>query len=97
MTLTTIGPTSNVPRPDDARLREVARQLESVFVEQLFKAMRETVPTDGVLGPEARAGESLFTGLLDQHLAQQAPAGWESPVAEALVRQLRARVGAEAP
>ncbi|MBI1809965.1 MAG: chemotaxis protein chel, partial [Gemmatimonadetes bacterium] len=39
------------PRASDLdRLRKTAKQLEGVFVQQLFKAMRETVPKDGVTG-----------------------------------------------
>ena len=82
---------------DALRLRAVARDLEGVFVEQLFKAMRETVPEGGVM--DGGSGEEMFTGLLDQRLAAQAPARWEHGLAEALYRQLRgaAGLGAEAP
>jgi flagellar protein FlgJ len=94
MNLTTVGPALGAP-PADERLRDVARQLEGVFVEQLFKAMRETVPDDGVLGPESRAGESMFTGLLDQQLAAMAPGQWQSSLAASIVRQLGGRAAPE--
>ena len=71
----------------DARLREVVGQLQGVFVEQLFKAMRETVPTDGVTS--GGAGEQMFAGLLDQHLASAVPSQWDRGLGESLLRQLR--------
>jgi peptidoglycan hydrolase FlgJ len=76
---------------EDARLRSVARQMEGLFVEQLFKAMRETVPQDGVL--HGGQGEEIFTGLMDQHLAGQVPARWDSDLSAAIYRQLAARSG----
>jgi flagellar protein FlgJ len=76
------------PAADDARLRRAARQLEGVFVEQLFKAMRETVPTEnGILS--GGAGEEIFTSLLDQHVAGEAASQWERGLGDALYRQLR--------
>jgi flagellar protein FlgJ len=73
---------------DDARLRQTARQLEGVFMEYLFKAMRETVPQDGVI--EGGSGESIFTGLFDQHVADAAAARQENGLGDALYRQLAA-------
>jgi flagellar protein FlgJ len=79
--------------PKDAALRKVARQLEGVFTEQLFKAMRETVPKDqGVFS--GGSGEEMFTGLLDQHLAADTPTQWQHGLGEALYRQLRGRLPA---
>jgi flagellar protein FlgJ len=99
-TLPTAG--SQGPRPappEDAKLRSVVRQLEGVFTEQLFKAMRETVPKDdGVVS--GGSGEEIFTGLLDQHLAADTPTQWQHGLGEALYRQLRGRLAepaAEAP
>lgn len=74
----------------DARLRQVVGQLQSVFVEQLFKAMRETVPTDGATsgGP----GEAMFSGMFDQHLAGEVPSQWSHGIGESLYRQLQPQV-----
>jgi flagellar protein FlgJ len=79
--------------PENERLRGVARDLEGVFVEQLFKAMRESVPDGGVV--DGGSGEEMFTGLLDQKMAALAPASWERGLADALYRQLRGRIGEE--
>ena len=72
---------------EQARLRQAAQQLEGVFVEQLFKAMRATVPSEGTM--DAGAGEERFSALLDEHLAAQTPHQWRRGLGEALYRQLR--------
>ena len=83
------SPESRVPSPDEVKLKKTAQQLESLFVEQLFKAMRETVPQgEGAVG--AATGEDMFTGLMDQHLAADTPTQWAHGLADAAYRQLRA-------
>ena len=72
---------------DDARLQKVARQLEGVFVQQLFKAMRETVPEDGAV--DGGAGERMFTSMMDEQMADQLPGQWHHGIGEGLIRQLR--------
>ena len=86
----TPGPAT--PSSDGAeRLRATARQLEGVFVEQMFKAMRETVPEDGAIS--GGSGEAMFTGMLDQSLAEEVPTRWSNGLAEALYRQLQGAAG----
>ena len=77
-------------RDDVARLRETAKQLEGVFVAQLFKAMRETVPEDGLT--HGGAGEEMFTGLLDERFSTQAPLQWRHGIGDALVKQLAPQI-----
>jgi len=79
------------PASDAERLRATARQLEGVFVEQMFKAMRETVPDGGALS--GGSGEEMFTGMLDQSLANEVPGRWSNGLAEALYRQLQKAAG----
>lgn len=94
VTITPPAPPPIAPATDRA-LRETAKQLEGLFVQQLFKAMRETVPQqDGIVS--ANAGEDMFTGLMDQHLAAETPNQWEGGLAESVYRQLRGRVAATA-
>ena len=80
-------PLRTPPLTEDARLRQSSRDLEGVFVEQLFKAMRETVPENSLLS--GGAGEEMFTSMMDGHLASELPASWENGLGEALYRQLR--------
>ena len=86
----------SVKDQQDATLMKSASQLEGMFVQQLYKAMRETVPQqEGIVS--GGAGEDIFTGLLDQHLAAETPKQWEHGIAQALYRQLRHGIPADAP
>src|SRR4051794_20525362 len=78
-------------KPDDeARLRKTASQMEGLFVQKMFAAMRETVNSeDGVL-PQSSA-EDNFTQLLDEKFSEQVPAEFAGShsLAQALYDQLR--------
>ena len=74
---------------EGARLRTAAQQLEGVFVEQLFKAMRDTIPEGGLV--DGGNGEEMFSGMLDQHLSDATAAGWSGGIGDALYRQLSAK------
>jgi flagellar protein FlgJ len=80
----------------ETRLRKSALQLEGLFVQRLFAAMRETIPDDGLL-TQSNA-ESTFTDMLDERLAEQVPAQWSGShsLAEALYHQLRQRLASPA-
>ncbi|MBL0173486.1 MAG: rod-binding protein [Gemmatimonadaceae bacterium] len=86
-----IGLAATTPKATDSRdtkLRKAAQQLEGVFVQQLYKSMRDTVPQqEGIVS--GGAGEDIFTGLLDQHLAAETPKHWDTGLSDALYRQLR--------
>lgn len=89
MTRPIVGAGASAPATTpDARLRKVAKQLEGVFTEQLYKAMRATVPQDeGIVS--GGSGEEMFTGLMDQKLAADTPMRWEHGLGEAIYHQLR--------
>ena len=97
-----IGPTpaprlgAPVPASDEARLKKTANQLEGLFVQKMFAAMRDTVPDDGMM-PQSNA-EGTFTSLLDEKMAEQVPTQWSGPhsLAQALYHQLRQRLPASA-
>jgi flagellar protein FlgJ len=75
-----------LPLGKEEGLRKTARQLEGVFVEQLLKSMRSTVTHDGIL--DGGAGEELFTGMMDQHVAGLMPSQWKHGLASAIAREL---------
>ncbi len=52
------------------RLKAAAQLLEGSFYEELFKAMRQTIPQGGAI--PGGAGENMFNGFLDQHVADLA-------------------------
>lgn len=91
------GAVQRLPSGEDARLRKTALQLEGLFVQRMFAAMRETVPQDGAIAPSS--AESTFSSLLDEKLAEQVPSQWNGThsLAEALYRQLRQRIEPMSP
>jgi len=83
---------AQAPTDAEARLKKTALQLEGLFVQRLFAAMRDTVPDDGIVSQSN--AESTFTGMLDEKFAEQVPAQWngEHSLANALYVQLRQRL-----
>lgn len=87
------GP-ATAPRPDErAQIRRMAHELEGVFLNQLFQAMRASVPRGGII--EAAPGQELFTSLLDERLASQAAERMKDGIGEALYRQMAKRLPPE--
>ena len=66
------------------RLRAATRLLEGSFYEELFKVMRGTVPEGGALS--GGQGEDIFTGLMDQRVAEAAAMESDRGLGEALYR-----------
>lgn len=85
-----IGKVARAPKDatPQEKLRGTAQQLQGVFVEQLFKAMRATVPEGGLFS--GGQGEEMFRGLMDQRIAETAPDKWTGPhsLGATIVRQL---------
>jgi len=69
--------------PDQA-LKAAARQFESVFLNMMLKSMRDATPQEGVFDSEQTR---MFTGMLDQQLAQSM-ASRGIGLADVMVRQL---------
>lgn len=78
--------------PDQA-LKAAAQQFESVFMNMMLKSMREATPQDG---PMDNQQTKMFTGMLDQQLAQSLSSGRGIGLADMLVKQL-SRTGLSAP
>jgi Rod binding domain-containing protein len=75
--------------PRAAQLQKTAKQLEGVFVLQMLKAMRATVPKGGI--SDASNGEETFTSMLDEKVADKIPAQWKHGLTDALMKQLVGR------
>ena len=90
-----VGGTPSAPPPGNerARVRALAHQLEGVFLNQLFQAMRASVPQDGVL--DAAPGQEMFTQLFDERIADEAARRMPRGIGEALYRQLAAKLPPE--
>ena len=85
--------TAGAERNPRVALRHLAHQLEGVFLQQLFQAMRQSVPQGGAISPEP--GNEIFTGLFDEAMASQAADRSEHGIGESLYRQLARRLPPE--
>lgn len=65
----------------EERLRVATSLLEGSFYEELFKAMRDTVPAG-----EGGSGRAMFEGLLDRSVAEAAAGRSERGIGAALYR-----------
>ncbi|MDF7679662.1 flagellar assembly peptidoglycan hydrolase FlgJ [Enterobacteriaceae bacterium ESL0689] len=65
-------------------LRQVAQQVEGIFVQMMLKSMRSTLPEDGILSSHQTR---LFTSMYDQQIAQQVSQKGLG-LAEVIVRQM---------
>jgi Rod binding domain-containing protein len=74
------------PGGERAQLRRLAYELESVFLNQLFQAMRAAVPAGGFI--ESSPGQEMFTAMLDEQLAREAAQRLDSKLSNILYRQL---------
>jgi flagellar protein FlgJ len=67
-------------------LREATQQMESLFITQLMKSMRGTVPASHLLS--SGKGEQLFREMLDQELAGRVAQSGGFGIGEMLYQQL---------
>lgn len=75
-----------------ARLRQVCQQFEAVFVQQLFKGMRDTVPSDGLI--ESDRSRELFQDMMDQQVAETMAHRQGLGIADALFQRLQQKIEA---
>jgi flagellar protein FlgJ len=75
-----------------AAIKEAAKQLESLFMRELIKSMREATAKSGLT--DSAQGD-LGTDLFDQQMAVQM-SGRPGGLSDAIVRQLTAQMGAAA-
>jgi flagellar protein FlgJ len=71
--------------PDKA-LKGAAQQFEQVFLNMMLKSMREATPQDGMFDNDQT---KMFTGMLDQQVAQNMSSGNGIGLADVMVRQLQ--------
>lgn len=77
------------------RLHSAATQLEGVFMDMLFSAMRDTVPKESIFGKESSA-EDTFQQMLDEQRSQAVAQTGSFGIAKVLEQQLRSSVLADA-
>ncbi|HXL04320.1 MAG: rod-binding protein [Firmicutes bacterium] len=74
---------------DDALLKKACSEFEAIFIESVIKAMRKTVPKDGLFS--GGFGEEVFQELFDQEIACQITSRGGLGIADTLYNQLNAK------
>lgn len=81
---------TKLPSPDKSKdlkaLRESSREFETLFVMEMFKAMRKAVP-DGGLFEKSNATE-IYREMLDMETAKASTSGKGLGIAEAIYNQM---------
>ena len=73
-------------KTDSAALHKACQQFEAILLGSMFKEMRATVPTDGVV--EDDSATKTYQSLMDQQVASQLAQTQSVGIAEAIYRQL---------
>ena len=53
---------------DPEKLKESAQQFEAIFIQQMYKEMRKTIPTDGLI--QRSNADEIYTQLQDLEAAK---------------------------
>ena len=94
--MTGVGGVGGAGAPDPRqKVRAMAHELEGMFLNQLFQAMRQSVPQDGLI--DSAPGQQMFTQMFDERMASEAAKHMTHGLGEALYRQLAARLPAAGP
>lgn len=85
--VTTTAPKADKTKGQNAqKMRETAQQFEAIFIQQMYKEMRKTVPEGGLL-PKSGAEES-FEQMMDQEAALATARQGGIGLAEMMMQQL---------
>jgi flagellar protein FlgJ len=88
------APLTNEQRQALEKLHQTAQQMESLFVEMLFKEMRKSAPPVSLTGKTSNA-EATFSDMLDEKRAEALSQSGSLGIGKILEQQLRASVIAE--
>lgn len=78
---------------DDKKLKEASKELEAVFINEIFKEMRKTINKDGLV--EATPGREMFESMFDQQVATEAMKGKGYGLADIIYKQLSEKIKSE--
>ena len=81
------GPSKTVAKSkDETKLRETAQEFEAIFIRQMFKEMRKTVPKDGLF--ETDNATETYNQLQDMEAARIAAQQGGIGLADLMMQQL---------
>lgn len=83
---TAAGKEKPVPSEDEKRLMETCRDFEAIFLGELLKSMRKTIPQGGLLAKSF--GQDVFQSMLDTEYAKIMAQSRSTGLAEILFQQL---------
>lgn len=72
---------------DQVRLKELAQEFEAIFIQQMYKEMRNTIPDDGLI-PRTNA-EDTYIQLQDLEIARATARQGGIGLAEMMMKQLQ--------
>ena len=73
----------------ERKLKKVCQDFEAIFIYQMLRMMRATVPESELL--KKSPGHDMFEGMLDEELAKKISTGGNFGIAGLLYRQMRPR------
>jgi len=88
------APLTNEQQSALAKLHQTAQQMESLFVDMLFKEMRKSAPAASLTGKTSNA-EQTFADMLDEKRAEELAKTGSLGIGKILEQQLRAAVVGE--
>lgn len=71
---------------DEGKLLEACRNFEAIFVQQLLKEMRKTVPKNGLMPESMESG--IYTSMFDEEISKQVSQHGRLGLAEMMFKQL---------
>ena len=72
-------------------LRKSCRDFEAIYTQEMYKAMRKTVP-DGGIFDEKNMANGLYKEMLDMEMAKTAAAGKGNGIGEAMYQQMKGKI-----
>lgn len=80
-------PTPQQQKTNDLKqLREASREFETLFVVEMYKAMRKSVPESGLF--EENMANDMYKEMLDMEMAKQTAAGPGIGLGESMYNQM---------
>ncbi|MFO7765979.1 MAG: rod-binding protein [Pelovirga sp.] len=81
------SPIASAGQQNPARLKELAQEFEAIFIQQMYKEMRSTIPDDGLI-PRTNA-EDTFVQMQDLEVARATARQGGIGLVEMMMKQLQ--------
>lgn len=89
-TATTSTDRSSTSNRDLQSLRKSCREFEAIYIQEMYKAMRKTVPDSGLF--EKDMASELYRETLDMEMAKATAAGKGTGIGEAMYQQMKGKM-----